>query len=54
MKDIFTMDKEGASADDIAKRLKINVNMVKNILGEQKELPVKKIEKKKVTTSKTQ
>jgi hypothetical protein len=46
MKDIFTMDKEGASADDIAKRLKINVNMVKNILGEQKELPVKKNEKK--------
>jgi hypothetical protein len=47
MKDIFTMDKAGASADDIAKRLKINVNTVKNILGEQKEeLPVKKDEKK--------
>jgi len=47
MKDIYTMDKEGASADDIAKRLKINVNTVKKILGEQKEeLPVKKDEKK--------
>jgi hypothetical protein len=47
MKDIFTMDKAGASVDDIAKRLKINVNTVKNILGEQKEeLPVKKDEKK--------
>ena len=47
MKDIFTMDKAGASADDIAKKLKINVNTVKNILGEQKEeLPVKKDEKK--------
>jgi hypothetical protein len=41
------MDKEGASADDIAKRLKINVSTVKKILGEQKEeLPVKKDEKK--------
>jgi hypothetical protein len=47
MKDIFTMDKAGASADDIAKKLKINVNTVKNILGEQKEeLPVKKNVKK--------
>jgi hypothetical protein len=47
MKDIYTMDKEGASADDIAKRLKINVSTVKKILGEQKEeLPVKKDEKK--------
>ena len=47
MKDIYTMDKEGASADDIAKRLKINVNTVKKILGEQKEeLPIKKDEKK--------
>ena len=48
MKDIYTMDKEGASADDIAKRLKINVSTVKKILGEQKEeLPVKKDDEKK-------
>ena len=48
MKDIYTMDKEGASADDIAKRLKITVSTVKKILGEQKEeLPVKKDDEKK-------
>ena len=48
MKDIYTMDKEGASADDIAKRLKITVSTVKKILGEQKEeLPVKNDDEKK-------
>ena len=52
MKDIYTMDKEGASADDIAKRLKINVSTVKKILGEQKEeLPVKKDDEKKQTSN---
>jgi len=34
MKDIYTMDKEGSSVEDIAKRLKINVDTVKKILGE--------------------
>jgi hypothetical protein len=49
MKDIFIMDKEGASADDIAKRLKINVSTVKNILGEQKEeMPIKKDNQKEI------
>jgi hypothetical protein len=51
MKDIFTMDKAGASVDDIAKRLKINVNTVKNILGEQKEeMPIKKDNQKEIAT----
>jgi hypothetical protein len=51
MKDIFTMDKAGASVDDIAKRLKINVNTVKNILGEQKEeMPIKKDNQKEIVT----
>ena len=44
MKDIYTMDKEGASADDIAKRLKINVSTVKKILGEAIEEPKEAIE----------
>jgi hypothetical protein len=35
MKDIFTMDKEGKSAAEIAKYLKLDVKTVKGILGEQ-------------------
>jgi len=49
MKDIYTMDKDGSSAEEIAKRLKIKVSDVKKILGEQKEVkqPVEKSEVKK-------
>ena len=35
MKDIFTMDKEGKSAAEIAKYLKLDIKTVKGILGEQ-------------------
>ena len=35
MKDIYTMDQEGKSAEEIAKKLKINVKTVKGILGEE-------------------
>jgi|TARA_B100000959_G_scaffold55064_1_gene57441 hypothetical protein len=35
MKDIYTMDQEGKSAEDIANRLNIKVSTVKSILGEQ-------------------
>ncbi len=34
MKDIYTMDKDGASAKEIAKRLRLPVETVKDILGE--------------------
>ena len=35
MKDIYTMDKEGKSAEEIAKALKVSVSSVKAILGEE-------------------
>ena len=35
MKDIYTMDKEGKSAEEIAKKLKVSVSSVKAILGEE-------------------
>ena len=35
MKDIYTMDKDGASAKDIAKKLGIDVKTVRDILGEE-------------------
>ena len=35
MKDIYTMDQEGKSPEEIAKKLKINVKTVKGILGEE-------------------
>ena len=35
MKDIYTMDKEGKSAEEIAKVLKVSVSSVKAILGEE-------------------
>ena len=38
MKDIFTADQEGKSAEEIAKRLKISVSTVKSILGIKEEL----------------
>ena len=34
MKDIYTMDKDGASAKEIAKRLRLPIETVKDILGE--------------------
>ena len=37
MKDIFTMDQEGQSVKEIAKRLKLPLGTVKKILGEEKE-----------------
>ena len=37
MKDIYTMDQEGKSHKDIAKRLKLKVSTVKTILGEEVE-----------------
>ena len=38
MKDIFTMDQEGQSVKEIAKRLKLPVGTVKKILGEETDL----------------
>ena len=38
MKDIFTMDQEGQSVKEIAKRLKLPLGTVKKILGEEVEL----------------
>jgi len=35
MKDIYTMDQEGKSKEEIAKRLKLKVSTVKTILGEE-------------------
>ena len=37
MKDIFTMDQEGQSVKEIAKRLKLPLGTVKKILGEEKD-----------------
>ena len=37
MKDIYTLDSEGKSAQEIAKRLKLRVSTVKSILGENVE-----------------
>ena len=37
MKDIYTLDSEGKSAQEIAKRLKLRVSTVKSILGEDVE-----------------
>tara|TARA_B100000902_G_scaffold399751_1_gene472299 strand:- start:671 stop:2533 length:1863 start_codon:yes stop_codon:yes gene_type:complete len=37
MKDIYTMDQAGKSAEEIAKKLKVSVATVKGILGEVKE-----------------
>ena len=37
MKDIYTMDQEGKSASEIAKRLKLKLSTVKSILGEAVE-----------------
>ena len=37
MKDIYTLDSEGKSAQEIAKRLNLRVSTVKSILGEQVE-----------------
>ena len=37
MKDIYTMDQEGQSAAEIAKKLKLPVGTVKKILGEKLE-----------------
>ena len=39
MKDIFTANQEGESAEEIAKRLKLPIKTVKAILGEEKEVP---------------
>ena len=39
MKDIFTANQEGESAEEIAKRLKLSVKTVKSILGESKQKP---------------
>ena len=41
MKDIFTANQEGESAEEIAKRLKISVKTVKSILGEETVLDEK-------------
>ena len=38
MKDIFTMDQEGQSVKEIAKRLKLPLGTVKKILGEETDL----------------
>ena len=40
MKDIYTMDKEGKSAEEIAKKLKVSVSSVKAILGEDAYDPI--------------
>jgi DNA-binding NarL/FixJ family response regulator len=37
MKDIYTMQQDGASAKEIAKKLKLDVKTVKDILGEEIE-----------------
>ena len=37
MKDIFTANQEGESAEEIAKRLKLPIKTVKSILGEEGE-----------------
>ena len=41
MKDIFTANQEGESAEEIAKRLKLPLKTVKSILGEETELDEK-------------
>jgi predicted RNase H-like HicB family nuclease len=51
MKDIFTMQQQGKSAEEIAKMLKINVKVVKSILGEEIEGIKKKSEKSGVPYS---
>ena len=38
MKDIYTMAFDGDSVEDIAKKLKIDVETVKKVLGEMNEL----------------
>ena len=40
MKDIFTADQEGKSAEEIAKRLKISVKTVKDILGVKEQVAI--------------
>ena len=40
MKDIYTMDQEGQSAAEIAKKLKLPVGTVKKILGEKNKKKV--------------
>ena len=45
MKDIYTMQQQGKTAAEIAKELKINVKVVKSILGEEIEGIKKKSEK---------
>src|SRR5210317_2155449 len=45
--DIFKANKEGESIDDIAKRLKLSISMVKKLIGEAKDEEEKKEEPKK-------
>src|SRR5210317_703358 len=45
--DIFKANKEGESIDDIAKRLKLYISMVKKLIGEAKDEEEKKEEPKK-------
>jgi len=40
MKDIFTADQEGQSAEEIAKKLKLSLKTVKDILGESEQIAI--------------
>jgi hypothetical protein len=52
IKDIFTANKEGESVEDIAKRLKLSVSTVKNVLGEEIHPHAKKMAKDGVSDEK--